>query len=107
MPEIRLQKLMGVHGTGQAEVSRIQVIAAQTNARQWNDQYSTCAHTLIRRNHKWKLANQIAHQARVKQATTTRLAFVENQGDPVCFGNKYQFKVKQGFSFFFGNPSTE
>ncbi|KRX49257.1 hypothetical protein T05_3588 [Trichinella murrelli] len=66
MPEIRLQKLLGVHGTGQTEASRIQVIAAQTNARQWNDQYSTC----------------------VKQATTTRLAFVENQGDPVCFGNK-------------------
>ncbi|KRZ57147.1 hypothetical protein T02_7528 [Trichinella nativa] len=65
MPEIRLQKLLGVHGTGQTEESRIQVMAAQTNARQWNDQYSS-----------------------VKQATTTRLAFVENQGDPVCFGNK-------------------
>ncbi|KRX77235.1 hypothetical protein T06_1366 [Trichinella sp. T6] len=50
MPEIRLQKLLGVHGTGQTEESRIQVMAAQTNARQ--------------RNQKSKLANQIAHQAR-------------------------------------------
>ncbi|KRZ90244.1 hypothetical protein T08_1534 [Trichinella sp. T8] len=65
MPEIRLQKLLGVHGTGQTEASRIQVIAAQTNARHYP-----------------------IYETGVKQATTTRLAFVENQGDPVCFGNK-------------------
>ncbi|KRY56995.1 hypothetical protein T03_13846 [Trichinella britovi] len=100
MPEIRLQKLLGVHGTGQTEASRIQVIAAQTNARQWNDQYSTCTHTLlgVTRNRNWpirlrtRLVNYFRiypiYETGVKQATTTRLAFVENQGDPVCFGNK-------------------
>ncbi|KRZ15645.1 hypothetical protein T11_13158 [Trichinella zimbabwensis] len=57
---IILKKLMGVHGTEQVEVSRIQVTAAQTKARQWNDQYRRCEQ-LGRRNRKSKLANQIAH----------------------------------------------